>query len=55
MDSSGGQVSDGTQVGVKGVYSEHIRGQLFTVDTIWNIGETGDMNATALSILLPDW
>ena len=23
---------------------EHVWDQLFTVDTIWNIGETGDIN-----------
>ena len=25
------------------VYQKHVWDQLFTVDTIWNIGETGDM------------
>ena len=30
--------------GLGDCYSKHIWDQLFTVDTIWNIGETGDIN-----------
>ena len=29
--------------------SEHVWDQLFTVDTIWNIGETGDINIAAMA------
>ena len=31
---------------------EHVWDQLFTVDTIWNIGETGDIYATKESFVV---
>ena len=30
--------------GLYAIVQKHVWDQLFTVDTIWNIGETGDMN-----------
>ena len=30
------------------IVQEHVWDQLFTVDTIWNIGETGDIHMAAL-------
>ena len=30
--------------GLHAIVQEHVWDQLFTVDTIWNIGETGDIN-----------
>ena len=32
-----------------GIYSEHMWDQLFTVDTIWKIGETGDIYSPCLA------
>ena len=29
------------------IVQKHVWDQLFTVDTIWNIGETGDINTNA--------
>ena len=33
------------EVGLKAIVQKHVWDQLFTVDTIWNIGETGDINS----------
>ena len=51
MNKGHGHLRSGQHV----IVQKHIWDQLFTVDTIWNIGETGDINSYSPSKVANEW